>query len=107
MQFVLHAYTRGRPYRAEGFVGSLNQLGVRKDVARLRAIQMGHVWLPKLHISSAKEKLLRVGNMLVKGRPCLVVYHKKRELKVKSTVWHSTNLQTLFEEPSNHTRTSS
>ncbi|KAM7298256.1 uncharacterized protein ISCGN_018868 [Ixodes scapularis] len=80
---VLHADTRGRPYRAEDFVGPLNQVGVREDVAGLGAFQMGHVWLLKLHTASAKEKLLREGTMLVKGRSCLVIDPEKRELKVK------------------------
>ncbi|XP_042146880.1 uncharacterized protein LOC121836152, partial [Ixodes scapularis] len=82
-RLVLHADTRGRPYRAEDFVGPLNQVGVREDVAGLGAFQMGHVWLLKLHTASAKEKLLREGTMLVKGRPCLVIDPEKRELKVK------------------------
>ncbi|XP_040072658.1 uncharacterized protein LOC120844777, partial [Ixodes scapularis] len=80
---VLHADTRGRPYRAEDFVGPLNQVGVREDVAGLGAFQMGHVWLLKLHTASAKEKLLREGTILVKARPCLVIDPEKRELKVK------------------------
>ncbi|KAM7281604.1 uncharacterized protein ISCGN_006143 [Ixodes scapularis] len=80
---VLHADTRGRPYRAEDFVGPLNQVLVREDVGGLGAFQMGQVWLLKLHTISAKEKLLREGTMLVKGRPCLIIDSEKRVLKVK------------------------
>lgn len=80
---VLHADTRGRPYRVEDFVGPLNQAGVRKDIAGLGAFQMGHVWLVKFHTIEAKEKLLSAGTLQVKDRLCLIVDPERRELKVK------------------------
>ncbi|CAN7986172.1 unnamed protein product [Ixodes hexagonus] len=80
---VLHADIRGRPYRVKDFVGSLEQAGVRGDVAGLGAFQMGHVWLLKLHTLEAKEKLLKTGTLQVKYRPCLVIDPQKREVKVR------------------------
>lgn len=80
---VLHADTRGRPYRVEDFVGPLNQVGVREDITGLGAYQMGHVWLVKLRTGEAKEKLLSAGNLKVKNRLCLIVDPVRRELRVK------------------------
>ncbi|CAN7942518.1 unnamed protein product [Ixodes hexagonus] len=83
LSLVLHADTKGRPYRVEDFVSPLTQAGVREAISGLGAFQMGHVWLLKLHTVEAKEKLLSAGTLQVKNRLCLIIDPERRELKVK------------------------
>ncbi|CAN7936962.1 unnamed protein product [Ixodes hexagonus] len=83
LSLVLHADTKGRPYRVEDFVSPLTQVGVREAISGPGAFQMRHVWLLKLHTAEAKEKLLSAGTLRVRYRLCLIIDPDRRELKVK------------------------
>ncbi|KAM7300356.1 uncharacterized protein ISCGN_020920 [Ixodes scapularis] len=80
---ILHADLEGRPYKIEEFRSPLQQVGVLSSVVGVGAYQMSHVWLLKLHTPEAKEKLLKVGGLQVKGETCQVVVPNRRELRVK------------------------
>lgn len=72
-----------RPYRLEDFRRPLGDAGVLGEVARIGAFQMSHVWLLDLRTDAAKQRLLGAGQLVVKGRKCLIVDPYRQELRVK------------------------
>ncbi|KAM7284369.1 uncharacterized protein ISCGN_001463 [Ixodes scapularis] len=80
---VLHGDIACRPYRIEDFRQPLGEAGVLGDVVRLGAFQMSHVWLLDLRTDAAKQKLLEMGRLTVKGRTCIVVDPFRQEVRIK------------------------
>lgn len=80
---VLHADIAARPYRIEDFRQPLSEAGVLGDVARFGAYQMSHVWLLDLRTDAAKQKLLEIQRLDVKGRTCLVVDPVRQDVRLK------------------------
>ncbi|KAM7313942.1 uncharacterized protein ISCGN_003729 [Ixodes scapularis] len=80
---VLHADMASRLYRLEDFRRPLGDAGVLGEVARIGAFEMSHVWLLDLRTDAAKQRLLGAGQLVVKGRKCLIVDPYRQELRVK------------------------
>uniref|UniRef100_A0A6B0V9T9 CCHC-type domain-containing protein n=1 Tax=Ixodes ricinus TaxID=34613 RepID=A0A6B0V9T9_IXORI len=80
---VLHCDIAGRPYRIEDFRQPLKDIGVIREVGTIGADQMSHVWLLNLRTDEAKKKLLEAGQLVIKGKPCLVVDPARHELRLK------------------------
>lgn len=71
------------PLRTADFKEPLDKADYRKDVAGLGACQMGHVWLCSLKTAAAKERLLRLGRLTVKGKLCIRVDRNKQDVRAK------------------------
>ncbi|KAM7297250.1 uncharacterized protein ISCGN_022403 [Ixodes scapularis] len=79
----LHADMTARPYNAPDFRDALKDVLDLKDIKATGQFQMGHVWMVTCVNALAKEKLCRRGELLVKGKKCLVIDPNTRDLKIK------------------------
>lgn len=79
----LHADVKGRPYRVEDFRDALAQHGVLPEVISLGAYQINHVWAVTFMNADANRKMLAASEMVVKGRPCVVIDPQNQEVKLK------------------------
>ncbi|KAM7297587.1 uncharacterized protein ISCGN_022738 [Ixodes scapularis] len=79
----LHADMTARPYTAPDFRDALKEVIDLKDIKATGQFQMGHVWMVTCVNALAKEKLCRRGELLVKGKKCLVIDPNTRDLKMK------------------------
>ncbi|KAM7301769.1 uncharacterized protein ISCGN_017286 [Ixodes scapularis] len=79
----LHADIRGRPYRVEDFRDALGHLELLTGVLALGAFQMNHVWAVTFKSPEGKRKTLAAGELVVKGRRCIVVDPGNRDIRVK------------------------
>ncbi|KAM7281215.1 uncharacterized protein ISCGN_006078, partial [Ixodes scapularis] len=79
----LHADIRGRPYRVEDFRDALGHLELLPGVLALGAFQMNHVWAVTFKSPEGKRKTLAAGDLVVKGRRCIVVDPGNRDIRVK------------------------
>ncbi|CAN7980583.1 unnamed protein product [Ixodes pacificus] len=79
----LHADIRGRPYRVEDFCDALGHLELLPWVLALGAFQMNQVWAVTFKSPEGKRKTLAAGDLVVKGRRCIVVDPGNRDIRVK------------------------
>ncbi|CAN7939027.1 unnamed protein product [Ixodes hexagonus] len=79
----LPADIRGRPYRVENFRGALGPLELLPEVLALGAFQMNHVWAVTFKSPEGKRRTLAAGDLVVKGRRCIVVDPGNRDVRVK------------------------
>lgn len=79
----LHADVRGRPYRVEDFRDTLQRLEMLPEVTALGAYQMNHVWAVTFKSPEGKRKALAAGDLVVKGRRCLVIDPGNRDIRLK------------------------
>ncbi|KAG0439684.1 hypothetical protein HPB47_016562 [Ixodes persulcatus] len=79
----LHADVRGRPYRVEDFRDTLSRLALLPEVLTLGAYQMNHVWAVTFRSPEGKRKIITAGDLVVKGRRCVVVDPANRDVRVK------------------------
>ncbi|KAM7304845.1 uncharacterized protein ISCGN_014745, partial [Ixodes scapularis] len=82
-QVYLHCDVNARPIRIVDFKEPLEKADLRKDVAGLGVCQMGHVWLCSLKSAAAKERLLQLGRLTVKGKLCIPVDPNRQEVRAK------------------------
>ncbi|KAM7304797.1 hypothetical protein ISCGN_014697 [Ixodes scapularis] len=54
-----------------------------EDVTGLGVCQMGHVWLCSLKSSYAKQRLLKLGLLTIRGKLCIPVDPNRQEVRVK------------------------
>lgn len=79
----LHADVRGRPYRVEDIRDTLDQLVLLPEVLALGAYQMNHVWAVTFKSSEGKRRALAAGDLVVKGKRCLVIDPGNRDVRLK------------------------
>ncbi|KAG0430146.1 hypothetical protein HPB47_022962 [Ixodes persulcatus] len=80
----LHKDLSARPYRVDDFGKALRGVvDMTKDVAGLGAFQFNHVWMLTLHNAAVKEKLVRMEELKVKGKKCLVIDPNRSEKSFK------------------------
>lgn len=79
----LHANPETRPYNVDHFGQALKDVVKKEDVASFGVYQYNHVWAITLHTALAKEKLLALKEIVVKGQRCVIVDPNSREIKVK------------------------
>ncbi|KAM7307134.1 uncharacterized protein ISCGN_010770 [Ixodes scapularis] len=79
----LHADVRGRLYRVEDFRDTLAQLVLLPEVLALGAYQMNHVWAGTFKSSEGKRRALAAGDLVVKGKRCLVIDPGSRDVRLK------------------------
>ncbi|KAM7313609.1 hypothetical protein ISCGN_003462 [Ixodes scapularis] len=79
----LHADVRGRPYRVEDFRNTLSRLALLPEVLTLGAYQMKYVWAVTFRSPEGKRKIIAAGDLVVKGRRCVVVDPANRGVRVK------------------------
>ncbi|KAM7308595.1 uncharacterized protein ISCGN_012229 [Ixodes scapularis] len=82
-QVYLHCDVNARPIRIVDFKELLEKADLRKDVAGLGVCQMGHVWLCSLKSAAAKERLLQLGRLTVKGKLCVPVDPNRQKVRAK------------------------
>ncbi|KAM7285237.1 hypothetical protein ISCGN_032195 [Ixodes scapularis] len=82
-QVYLHCDVNARPLRIGDFKEPLEKVDMLKEVAGLGVCQMGHVWLCSLKSAAAKERLLKLGWLTVKGKLCIPVDPNRQEVRVK------------------------
>ncbi|XP_042149824.1 uncharacterized protein LOC121837958 [Ixodes scapularis] len=70
---IFHCDLKGRPYRIEDFRQELKWTAALPVIVSLGAFQMNHVWLATLRTPEAKERLLNLKKIKVKGLRCLVM----------------------------------
>ncbi|KAG0444543.1 hypothetical protein HPB47_013677 [Ixodes persulcatus] len=79
----LHADVRGRPYRVEDFRDTLSCLALLPEVLTLGAYQMNNVWAVTFRSPEGKRKIIAAGDLVVKGRRCVVMDPVNRDVRVK------------------------
>ncbi|KAM7284689.1 uncharacterized protein ISCGN_001783 [Ixodes scapularis] len=79
----LHADVRGHPYCVEDFRDTLAQLVLLPEVLALGAYQMNHVWAATFKSSEGKRRALAAGDLVVKGKRCLVIDPGNRDVRLK------------------------
>ncbi|KAM7287546.1 uncharacterized protein ISCGN_031237 [Ixodes scapularis] len=82
----LHADLTARPYTAPDFRDAIKDVIDLKDVKATGQFQMSHVWMVTCVNALAKEKLCSRGELVVKGKKCLVLDPDTRDLKIK-LIW--------------------
>lgn len=79
----LHADPVGRPYNVGHFGDALRDKVVRNDVTSVGPFVYNHLWALTFNSAAAREKLLSLGEVTVKGRRCLIIDPHKKELRVR------------------------
>ncbi|CAN7978716.1 unnamed protein product [Ixodes persulcatus] len=79
----LHCDVKGRPYRVQDFPDELQRLQVLKDLASAGPHQMNHVWMLRLHSLAAKQRLVDVKELTIKGGRRLVIDPANTAVKLK------------------------
>lgn len=82
-----HSDVGGRPYRAENFGASLDEVGVLADTVYLGAYQMNHLWIVTLKTTETKRKPLAANEVLVKGKDGLFLTRARQWCALKSIGW--------------------
>lgn len=68
----LRAELKGRTYRQPDFRDALARVMILKDIISIGQYQMSHVWMVTCVNRLAKQKLVDLGNFLVKSMKCMV-----------------------------------
>lgn len=88
---ILHCDPSGRPYKIDDFADALKSAINLKDIAGFGAYQYNHVWILTLHNMLAKEKMVKVRQLVIKGKTCVVIDPNTRE-KTFKVHWLPTNV---------------
>lgn len=72
-----------KPYMAPDFPDALKEVINLKHIKPSGQFEVGHVWMVPYVNALAKEKLCWRGELLAKGKKCLVIDPKTRDLKMK------------------------
>ncbi|KAM7301063.1 uncharacterized protein ISCGN_016625 [Ixodes scapularis] len=79
----LHTNVRGRRYRVEDFRDILSHLELFPEVIALGAYQKNHVRLVTFKLLEGKRRVLAAGDLVVKGRRCIVIDPGCRDVRIK------------------------
>lgn len=79
----LHADPSGRPYNIGHFGEALQAIVTRSEVTSIGPFLYNHLWALTFDNPSARDKLLSLGEIPVKGKKCLIIDPHKKELRVK------------------------
>ncbi|XP_064481155.1 uncharacterized protein LOC135394364 [Ornithodoros turicata] len=79
----LHADPSGRPYKVEDFGTALEGIVKKEDVSAFGGFQFNHLWALTFHNGAAKDKLLLLKEITVKGRRCVILDPNKKEVTMK------------------------
>lgn len=80
---VLHGVITAGPYRVVDFKESLERSSVIKDMEASRSFQMNHPWVLTLKSLAPKHIALAAGEILVKGKRCVILDPNCPEISVK------------------------
>lgn len=82
----LHADLARRPYRAQDFRDSRQNVVDLKEISSIGQFQMSHVWMVTCKSAQSKEKLVACGDLVVKSRRCVVVDPEPKRGEIESSV---------------------
>ncbi|XP_040075972.1 uncharacterized protein LOC115327317 [Ixodes scapularis] len=80
---ILWRNPQGRPYRTQDFAEALEGTVGMKHVVGLGAFQFNHVWICTLDSADAKEGLVALKEVTVKGKKCVVIDPNVKEAVVR------------------------
>ncbi|XP_064467254.1 uncharacterized protein LOC135378227 [Ornithodoros turicata] len=79
----LHGNPEGRPYNVGHFGQALEGLVKKEDVSNFGVYQYNHVWVISFRSAIAKERLLAMKELEVKGQRCMVIDPNRTEIEIK------------------------